>query len=320
MMNKVRRILSAAIKNALCTCSIGASNKLSDMKKTQGWVFFSMFRYNYSSRYIDKYIEEENEGKIKKRKRWEFSSDDPLAARYVDLGYSLINPVLDPLNDGQFSLQEIHKEILLSALLTQVKRTGNCHARCCLMAKYLWENSTPEIQRIEILEFNFDHVVVVVNRSGSLEDPKTWGDALIADPWYLEQGQIYTADEFLKQTRIVCDFIKTEYTEQDKFGFPGRKKILTETDWSNLSWKCYVELLPHSHQYPTYSKDPFYPIEYYYEPAHLYTAEISHHDENLHPLLDNRINHQQKFKDCLKQLNKDSPKEAISDDGLKSKL
>lgn len=50
------------------------------------------------------------------------------------------------------------------------------------------------------------------------------------------------------QTKIVCDFIKTEYTVQDKIGFPGREKILTETDWSNPSWKCYAELLPHNHR------------------------------------------------------------------------
>lgn len=58
MMKKVRRILCAAIKNAIYTCAIGASNKLSDMKKTQGWVFFSMFRYNYSSRYLNLYVDQ----------------------------------------------------------------------------------------------------------------------------------------------------------------------------------------------------------------------------------------------------------------------
>lgn len=305
-------ILSSAVKYAIHTCVIGTTNKLSDMEKTDGWVFFSMFRYNRSSRYVSHYIEKKTaENKVKK-KIWDFHSDDPEGVMSVELGYSPINPRLDPLNDPQFALQAIHEELLLLALLTQEKRVGNCQAHCSLIAKYLWENSTPDIHRIEILAFNFDHCVVVVNRAGDLDDPATWGNALIADSWYLEQGIIYTAAEFIAQALDVRDLIKTEYLAQHKIGLPQRAEILMETDWINLSWGCYAELLPHQHHYPTYSRAPFYPIEYYYEPNNLYTAEIPKNIGNAHTLSADRLIHVNKFKACLKQLDTNEPSESTS--------
>ncbi|CEG55632.1 hypothetical protein [Legionella fallonii] len=290
-MSKIKRILAAAIRHVRHICILGSSNKSSDMEKTNGWVFFPQFRYNYSGRYV------------KKKDKWIFSSDDPMATLAVDLKYTVKYPGVDPFIDPQFALEEQHKDVLLLALLAGEKRMGNCHTRCCVLAKYLWENNYPEIQRIELLSFNFDHFVVVVNRTGDIDDPKTWGNALIVESWYPAQGAIYSPQEFMQQAQIVRKFIKSDLLKQYKLGLPGREELLMGTDWEHLSWECYAAIDPNQHRYPTYSRSPFRPIEYYYEPKYTYTAEISDNRKNVHPLLGDRLIHQARLNECFAELN-----------------
>lgn len=291
-MGKVRRIVQDAVRQTIHTCVIGASNKISDMQKTNGWVFFPMLRYNYSSRYQSEYI---GEGEQRK-KIWKFSSDDPIEAKYSNFQFISKISGLDPLN----RVEKAHQELLLTALLTQEKRMGNCHARSCLLAKILWENHASVINHIEVLFFNFDHVVVVVNRSGDLAEPSTWGnDAFIADAWYPGQGQVYSADEFLKNTKIVSAFIKAEYTKQSELGLPGRKEIVMQTDWEEPTWECCTEILPELQPYPHLPHS----LEYYYEPKYLYTAELAETPEKRDSFLEDRIKHQQYFKECIKEIN-----------------
>lgn len=292
-MSKIKRILTAAISHVLHTCVFGASNKSSDIIKTNRWVFFP-FRYHSAGRY------EKTEG------QWDFvfANDDPMAALVADLACTAKFPGVDPLIDPQFSVTERHKEVLLVALLTGEKRMGNCHPRCCVLAKYLWENNYPEIERIEILSFNFGHFVVVVNRTGDLDNPETWGNALIVESWYPDQGHIYTPHEFIQQVETVRQFIEKDLQRQHRLGVPGRLEVLESTDWDNLYWECYAEIRPNQHKYPTYSLSPFRPIEYYYEPKYSYTTEISNNGVNVDPLHDDRLRHQARLSACLAQLNR----------------
>lgn len=282
----VKMILLAAINHVLKTCVLGASNKINDIQKTHGWVLFPQVRYNHPGQY------EKNNNK------WLFASDDIEEIGSPDIAFTPIHPNQDPLNDPQFCLSELHKEVLLLALLTQEKRAGNCHARCCLLAKYLWEHHQ-NIHRIELLEFNFDHLVVVVNRQGNLQKPATWGNnTLIIDSWYPDEGCIYTAQEFIEKANAARKFIKLDYIKQYQLGMEGRLQVLMETDWHNLSWTCYAEIKPENHLYPTYSLSPFFPLEDYYQADNTYTKELSG------TLINDHKAHKDKFKACLAQLNR----------------
>lgn len=286
---KVKMILSAAMNHVLQTCVIGATNKCSDIKKTRGWVFFSQTRYNYSGTYVKQ-----------PDRSWAYVSDDITSTAYTALEFTQTDPQQDPLNDPKFSLQEIHKEVLLLALLTQEKRAGNCHARCCVLAKYLWENSA-FIHRIELLEFNFDHFVVVVNRTGDLYNPSTWGDALIVDCWHPEGGSIYPASEFIRNTRETSKYIKSDYLKQYQWGLSGRLGIIMETDWDTLSWECYAEIVPSKHLYPTYQHSPLSRLEDYYVANNAYTNNVAF------TIPEAQSVHKSKFQDCLTELKIKNP-------------
>ena len=52
--DKVKMILTAAIKNTHGFCVLGSSDKMADIEKTKGWVFFSQFRYNKPGMYMNK--------------------------------------------------------------------------------------------------------------------------------------------------------------------------------------------------------------------------------------------------------------------------
>ena len=281
-MSKIQRILTAAISHVLHTCALGASNKSMDIKKTNGWVFFSSFRYNSAGSYV------------KNNNEWTFAfvNDNPMIALAVDLACTAKFPGVEPLTDPRFALKERHKNILLFALLARENRMGNCYSRCCVMAKYLWENNYPEIHRIEILSFNFVHFVVVVNRTGDLDEPDTWGNAFIVESWYPDQGRIYSPQELRQQATEVRQFIKADLKKQHQLGVPGRLDVLMATDWEDMSWDCYAEICPSQHKYPTYSLSPFRPLEYYYEPNYTYTAEIFGDRKNADLLADDRLIHQ----------------------------
>jgi hypothetical protein len=302
-MSRAKKVLAAAIAHVRHTLVLGTTNKAKDLYATNNWVLFPQFRYHCPGRYVSK----ENE---KKENEWSFLSDDSQSTMTMDLTYTTKHPGQDPLEDPQFCLTTRRKEMLLIALLAGEKRVGNCQVRCCLLAKYLWELKDPSIRRIEILSFNFDHLVVVVNRGGLIKDPLSWGAALIVESWYPEKGAIYTPEKFVQQAEKTRLFIKGECFGLHGLGISGKMKLLSQTNWkSPVSWERYVEIIPEKHLYPTYSQHPFYPIEYYYEPAYTYTTEITESSKDKHNhLKEDRLTHQEKFKYCLEEL----PKEETS--------
>ena len=134
--------------------------------------------------------------------------DDISKANVFAVNY-LLNSTLNPLKDPYFKLNEGHQKLLWRAIIALSTRYGNCQARAALVSKYLLERSEG-VHRIEGITLDtFDHVIVVVNRSGDLKKPSTWGDAWIIDAWY-KNGVVFHAKEFEEKIKQIKEYAEEQ--------------------------------------------------------------------------------------------------------------
>lgn len=305
--------LRTALRYAVNTCLLGASNKFHDIQKTNAWVLFPPRRYHLNGQYVkhvpstattDSFnlstdafnlkIDSENPYHIHKTaSQWTYDAN--IEKSLLSVKYRLeARTEQSPLENSRFNNE--HFLLLASAMLALIKRQGNCAERAALCVKNLWENHGGLIHRLEVVEtVTFDHCIVIVNRSASsqLNDPNNWGHAWIIDCWYKKKGLIFPAFQFRFYMDKIKEFALLQDKEFEKLGFSFDK---TNMDKETLSDVALQEIHPQIDPYPTYSQNPFYPIEYYYTFANDYPMNLYENISIFHE------EHQKKFSDCLKEL------------------
>jgi len=310
---RVRALLKTALKNVLVTFVLGAGNKISDIKKSNGNILFSDYRYNRRGQYVKKGLQHLTEadkldwhyntasGKMEQNtnRKWSYHCDEFKDCHtpkfFLQVKYNNLNPIKDP----KFQLTKSNQTIIVQSLLAAAKRKGNCGDRVMFLEKYLWENKTKDIQRIEMISFdNFDHCMIIVNREGNANDPKTWGNALIMETWYLDSEMIFTPKEFMAKALEVKNYIRHQNKALDKLPIAHA----TMPDDDDIIWSMEYEILPHQHLYPTYKHSPFCPVDHYYQVLNEYTLDLARSGEALSLLKKARSEHETKFQDCLEGL------------------
>ncbi len=322
--NQLRMKLNTALEYVLRTCMFGASNKITDIEKTYGGVLFIKYRYEYYGKYIKHTSWNELDVFNKKinssfnldtrkfiplTKSWNYSSNKSEHESIPVIKCRF--PGVDPINDPKFDLNEELEELLKFALSALQRRQGNCQLRSCLLAKYLWENNAG-IDKIELVSTStFDHVFVIVNRSGDLYNSSTWGDAWIIDPWYGKNGLIFHASDFVNKIKEIKSFAIYQAKKLENIG--KKNTCAIKDNESETLDKCLYKIKPDRDPYPSYSFNSpttvFYPIEYYYEVSTTYTLELYNEDEMGVPILDDNSSidsaiykHKNLFKNCLDEL------------------
>ncbi|STX28244.1 Uncharacterised protein [Legionella beliardensis] len=309
---RVKLKLKNALHYVLSMCEWGASNKVKDVKKTNAWNSFLEERYNF----YGKFFKTNNLPLLERKgtfnsginnnhlvyffnKKWNYRAN--LIQSKGNPFHLKLNARVDgvsPLEDSQFDLSLEKLTLLGAAMLTMVRRQGNCGDRSALLAKYLWENNA-DITRIELTGTStFDHGFVIVNRAANsnLANPDEWGPAWIVDSWYEDEGLIFPASEFRAKIKDIKDFVIEQYDKLFPKGILGtpplrgaQEEILTVTCEINLS-------SDHFDKYPTYSRDPFYPVEYYYRIGNEYPLDFRD------KMMDDLQAHKEKFEDCLTEI------------------
>jgi hypothetical protein len=295
----IKKFISA-IKYVRHHCLFGASNKYEDLQRTKKYIHYMHNRsragwFEKHSPCAVKY-----EGIYSPYQlamvQWHFN---PRGAHY-DQTLPLLRRFSQqhPLADCTFALSTAQLKLLESAIVALNIRHGNCEVQANLVAKYLWENPQ-EIKRIETVAMRqFDHAFVIVNRQGQLSKPNSWGnDAWIIDPWY-QAGIIYQAQYFITMIKCIQSYAKRQLLNYMNYTVMRHKW----PNWSSIhaadvySCELICKIKPQEQAYPTYSKDPFYPLEYYYtiDDLPIESKTPSHYHDGADKLL-----HQQQFKPCL---------------------
>lgn len=288
--------LQTAMTHAKRACAFGSDNKIEDFHATNGWVSLQKHRYNSSGKYIRKPQQINNRAVL-----WRYEADKIDTINFPQINLANHFPSVDPLHDPEFHLAPAQILLLKFAMLSQESNQGNCLDLSCLTAKYLWENSNG-INRIELAPANtFDHVFLIINRSGELNNPDTWGDAWIIDPWYGDKGIIYPASEFKTKIAEIKQFAKQQFDEFAKLDLSPAANYFTQDEEKLQQVVC--EIKPARDRYPTYSVKPFYPVEYYYQLGNIYPGEFHKKYNDLTEINEAFTQHKLKFKDCLDQLN-----------------
>lgn len=306
----LQRKLKSAMRYAHHVCVIGATNRLEDVKRTNGWSYAQQYRYDYSGRYERSVDHPDERSKVylcnaqydaqtnfcfNKDSKWFYRVDDVPAGRFCDTPINLyrVNSEHNPFHDDRFHMYDDTVGIISSAMRAESTRSGNCGVQARLAAKYLWEHHDG-IDRIEVVNMDsFDHCFVIVNRRGDLDKSETWGNAWIVDPWAMG-GLIYPAKDFLKKISEIKTYVYSEASELFKLGLAYTPGIYGVGEGR----KCIAEIRPARDQYPTY--DAFHLVnDYYAYNDNRFTPD--HHQAGLVASI-KKDHHAIKFDDCLQQI------------------
>lgn len=266
MLERMPRKLHTALDYATNTCILGASNRMDDLKKTNGWSSVQKYRYFCSSTYMktserelcsqkedglpNAVLKEDTEGSKITYEIGDWychfdmsEGDDPDAQFYQ-------NSSLNPLEDPTFNLKSCNLRVLSESIFALTTRYGNCGVRSRLVSKYLWEH--PEgIHRIEGIKMNtFNHVLVVINRSGDLKNSDTWGNAWIIETW-CDKGAIFPATEFKEKIKQIKYYAQEQIKQAKIIGFSAMENYPeSDQDIGESIW----EINPSQDHYPSYTK------------------------------------------------------------------
>lgn len=291
-VQELKRKLHTAMTFVKNTCVIGSNNKIDDIINSNGWAFTALFIRRHKVNFIKandrknedtvanvKYDTDINNFTFLDKQKW-FYRYQPVKSSGISFSIVSRNSKQRPLHDPKFGLTESQHNLLVIGLLCQELRGGVCSFQSSLIAKYLWENCKG-IDKIETVgASNFEHQFTIINRIGNLNDPTTWGDnAWIIDSWYGEQGIIYHASEFKEMIVKIKAHVEEQTKQMIRAGLNFNSTIKLS---DNPETKCFLicEIKPQETPYPTYSKDPFYPLEYYYM-INLYPSDLAGNDKNI---------------------------------------
>lgn len=319
----LQRKLNDALRYALITCVGGASNKISDLIKTNGWPDALGDRYgNYS-------IYKKNKVIRKNQYRWYLSEDKAENLPKNSIVSRMDEHPLSEENLARCNLEFPHFKLIEQALIGLEQRSGNCGIRASLIMLYLWERAEG-IFRLELFSSRtFDHSWVVVNRdlNSSMEDTSSWGvDCFCVDGWYEESGIVYSASEFDENFEKIKAFARFQL-EQIKEGitlsvYTGRKGKITYNQTVDFvcrpdkvrkenegRWKCFCEIIPSTHQYPytlsdterQHSVESYYTLYKSYYPLQVFVKD-SDKNNAMDFFFQSKESHEEAFKKCLDQI------------------
>lgn len=297
LVNKLRD----ALRYIKSVCCIGSSNKIADIKRTNGWSVASS-----THKFSGLWDRAENTGKPK-RIYYNTQTDQMEPVNYTwtfkrdNHYFRIINrlPGIVPLNDPQFKLTDEHKVLLSYAFLTLISRHGNCGNMCRLLAKYLWERPQG-INKIELVNFcNIDHAFIIINRDGDIKDASTWGDAYILDPW-VGEGILFHARDYDKKIQEIKAFVHEQLVALDNIDYEPQQGRF-DVDRVSLEIETSVTIKPAIHLYPSYGSPIIYPLEYYYNCLTFKDAESVNDQASM---LNTFRRHKNKMKPTLDSINK----------------
>lgn len=318
----IKERLINAVRHTLYACVIGASNKFTDIEKTAGWVYNLQLHserignYKKKSEYkpdpecaIANYAYcEKTERLVTRNHAWLYQWDEVKSRLLICARTIGGPPETRPADEPQTKTCIEHLYMLAFAMFSLETRFGNCHNRCCVVAKYLWEHNAG-IKRIEIAgTVNFDHYIVIVNRKdGSvLNDTRTWGDAWVVDPWYGKKGLIFSAFEYEEKIKKIKSYVKWEAKQYAKLGMEPKPVKESESEPLEITASCFKEIRPQVDKYPTSSLDPFFPLEHYYfinlNAPRFVLEEFAVQDRIGMFRSKARIAHQELFRECMSEL------------------
>lgn len=296
----LQRKLHAAMEYAINVCVLGASNKIEDIAKTHAWSYVQQFRGSnsiYEKSSNEKYsvddqrpnvkLNDEEDKLIIRIKNWYCHVDDFKKVNDADI-YLVPYSHFNPLQDNGFNITLPQINMLAIALRAIAARHGNCGVLSDLVSKYLWQYPAG-IHKIEVISMKIDHEFVIVNRSGTLNDPDTWGNAWIIDAWY-KNGIIYPASEFTDKINEIKEYAKSQLPPLNAlFIYPKSDGYDLENAYS-----CIVKIKPSKNLYPSYST--YFAVEDYYRVNNVYPKNMI---DQLNQYL---LNHKIAFKKCLEEI------------------
>lgn len=307
--NQVRKKLENIMRSLLHYISLGSSNKIDDLRRTNGWSIANCFRYGIDGEYKKAKVYSAD-NICDKSPNYEFNHDQSDLIVDTKKHWFFRNPALntnfpkqvkllpriekiDPLNDGKFKLTDSHVNLLKQALLTREARQAVCLNYSCLYAKMLWEVADSTIQKIEMVHFvEVDHVFLIINREGGLNDMESgW----VVDPWCGPHGLIFPAREYKERLPEMLSFLNEQLKELQRINVNMHKTPFDIKKIPRLLFKCDA-IMPDKHLYPTYSHQPFYPLEYYY------LVENAYPNNTLKTMKKDLEDHKEKFIVCRKEM------------------
>lgn len=118
------------------------------------------------------------------------------------------------------SLRNYFNITLMEARLAKVSHAGNCNEMASFLFLYLCERMDPNIPLEKVGIKGGDHALIVVGRDQNslLENPATWGEAVIIDPW---SYAFFSARNFFEREVAVVGH---------QYGQPKRRKFDPSTD------------------------------------------------------------------------------------------
>lgn len=296
--------LNTALRYIKRHCVIGSSNKTADVKRTNGYSTEVHNRWDLGE-YKDKTVQpvdyiryelnEDQSRLVFSKFDWVFDSKNDGVVRLFPICESL-----SPLDDPDINLTDSQRNLLKRAILAQNFRKGNCGDLSRLLCKYLWENF-PQLEKIEYISCeDFDHAFVMVNRMGDIEDPNTWGNAWVIDPWY-KSGEIFKASKLKTEILKIAQFAKQQCEELTSIGINFEEVINLNQVGLNLHVVCSI--IPKTDNYPSYLDPKIKPVEDYYFLKNNYPKDTVQQNgkESIDALL---ASHKNKFIPCLNDINK----------------
>lgn len=306
---RLQRKLRTAMKYARDVCVIGATNRLEDVTRTNGWSYAQQYRYDYSGKYVrasdapderekmflcNLEYDPEKQTCYNKNTTWFYRVDDVAQGRFSDTPIMLYKlGKHDPIFDTHFDLFDTARAIIFSSMRAEATRSGNCGTQARLVSKYLWENHEG-VDRIEIMSMDtFDHAFVVVNRGGEINQPETWGDAWVIDPWAMG-GLIYPAKDFSQKITVIKNYVNEEITEFFKLGIVRLPGIYH----AGVEMHSVADLRPAIDKYPRYHSYQRANDFYAYN-DNRFTAEIDAANQFAKVI---KGRHELRFDDCLEEI------------------
>ncbi|WP_298622853.1 hypothetical protein [uncultured Legionella sp.] len=297
--SKINSLLKAAVDHAINTCILGASNRIEDIERTNGWAFANQSRNTageYSKHYTspcsasilsfssgDKYIQ------LNTNKKWYFTpKKSPSSVFLKALEQNM------PFDDPECKLPHATKLLLARGIVAREVRWGNCGIRASIVAKYLWECASECISRIELINMvNKDHAFVIVNREGDLQHPQTWGkNCWIADVWWTPTGKIFHASEFESEMKNLEQYIDDQHNQLNAIHIDSPAP---KAQQENM-FKCGTEIIPSRDRYPTYDINKT--VDNYYAVL----GDLSEEFQKNRATYENE--HKNKLRQCLDELQK----------------
>lgn len=296
----IEKRLHASITYVNHVCALGSCNKSDDIKRTNGWILHQKYRNSPQSLYLKNKTGQLGKDRIANlfysSELRELENRTKVGGWYCHINnFKVIDTIsahplflkttLNPIKDPNFKLSDENLLLLRLVIKGQECRYGNCHVKSAILADELWRKPSG-IFRIEAISLrDLDHVLVIVNRKGKIDDVNTWGEGCwLADPWHCT---VFRAKDYHEKISQLHDFMFKQNRKMNDMGFD--MPIYTDANPSVIN-EILWDINPCENLYPRYK--PNDRIDDYYSYEYLPEYTKMHMKEYLQT-------HHHKFKACL---------------------